>query len=188
MFLLWNFYLIDKHDMLPFGSIRLLRFHTWNCVSIFVMFLLMHTKVSLLLYKDLMLLFGSIRLLQLHFWNCVKHSFYASYNHAKSFLPRKCTPLYFQEQGHTFVHTLNSLVVQEHHQNVQICSQNILLKQILANVSVIVPLHIPVGPYIASPTNISTTSTSDMPHPPTYEHLHRYLLPKRYGKNELGPY
>ena len=80
------------------------------------------------------------------------------------------------------------MVVHQHNQNVQICSQNILLKQILATVGVNVPLYIPDGPDIASPANISTTSTSDIPHPPTYEHLHRHFLPKKDGKNELVPY
>ena len=27
-----------------------------------------------------------------------------------------------------------------------------------------------------------------MPHPPTFEHLHRHLLPKKDEKNELVPY
>ena len=60
-------------------------------------------------------------------------------------------------------------------------SQNIILKQILATIGVNVTLHIPDIPYIASLAKISTTSTSDIPHPPTYEHLHRHLLPKNEG-------
>ena len=83
---------------------------------------------------------------------------------------------------------MNSLVVQQHNQNVQIRSQNIMLKQILNTSGVNVPLHIPDGTDIAYPTNISITSTSDMPHSPTYEHLRRHLLPKKDGNNELGPY
>ena len=27
-----------------------------------------------------------------------------------------------------------------------------------------------------------------MPHPPTFEHIHRNLIPKKDGKNELVPY
>ena len=63
---------------------------------------------------------------------------------------------------------MNSLVIQQHH-------------QILSSVNVNVPLHIPDVPGIPSLQNISTSSTSDMPHPPTYENLHRHLLPKKDG-------
>ena len=63
-----------------------------------------------------------------------------------------------------------------------------MLKQILATIGDNVPLHIPDVPDIASLTNISTTSTSDITHTPTYEHLHRNLLPEREGKNKLVPY
>ena len=66
---------------------------------------------------------------------------------------------------------MNSLVVQQHHQNVQICSQNLMLKQILATAGINAPLHIPDVPDISSVTDISTGSTSDMPHPPTFEPL-----------------
>ena len=83
---------------------------------------------------------------------------------------------------------MNYLVVQQHHQNVQIHSQNLMLKQILATSGVNAPLHIPYVPDISSLTNTSTSSTSDMPHPPTLEHLHRHLLLKKDGKNELVPY
>ena len=63
---------------------------------------------------------------------------------------------------------MNSLVVQQHHQNVQIRSQNIMLKQILVTSGVNVPLHITDVPYIPSLTKIYTSSTSDIPHPPTF--------------------
>ena len=82
---------------------------------------------------------------------------------------------------------MNYLVAQQHHQNVQSFSQNLMLKQILATSGVNAPIHIPYVPDISSLTNISTSSTSDMPHPPTFEHLHRRLLPKKDGKNELVP-
>ena len=114
----------------------------------------------------------------------MKHTFYASSHSVKSFLPRTCTHLYFQEQ----VCTMNSLVVQQHHKNIQIRSQNLMLNLILATVGVNVPLQIPYVPDIPSLTNISTSSTSDMPYPPTYEHLHRHLIPKKDGNNELVPY
>ena len=78
---------------------------------------------------------------------------------------------------------MNSLVVQQHHQNVQIRSQNLMLKQLLATAGVNVSLHIPDVPDISSVTAISTSSTSDMPHPPTFEHLPRHLPPKKDGKN-----
>ena len=82
---------------------------------------------------------------------------------------------------------MNSLVVQQHHQNIQMRSHNLMLKQILDTVGVNVPLQIPDVPDIASLTNIYTTSTSDMPHPPTYDHIQRHLLPTNDGKNELVP-
>ena len=74
---------------------------------------------------------------------------------------------------------MNSLVVQQHHQNVQIRSQNLMLKELLATACVNVSLHIPDVPDISSVTDISTSSTSDILHPPTFEHLHRHLLPKK---------
>ena len=83
---------------------------------------------------------------------------------------------------------MNSLVVQQHHQNVQIRSQNLILKQLLATASVNVSLHIPDVPDISSVTDISTSSTSNMNHPPIFEELHSNLLPKKDGKNELVIY
>ena len=77
---------------------------------------------------------------------------------------------------------MNYLVVQQHHQNVQIRSQDIMLKQILDTFIVNVTLHIPDVPDIASLTNISTISTSNMPRPPTYEHIRMHLLPKKDGR------
>ena len=74
---------------------------------------------------------------------------------------------------------MNLLVVQQHHKNVQICSQNIMLKQLKVTVGVNISLHIPDVPAISSVIDISTSSTSDMPHPLTFEHLPRHLLPKR---------
>ena len=82
---------------------------------------------------------------------------------------------------------MNYLVVQQHHQNVQIRIHNLMLKQLLATGDVNVSLHIPDVPYISSLTDISTSSTSEMPHSLTFEHLHRHLLPTKYGKNELVP-
>ena len=78
---------------------------------------------------------------------------------------------------------MNSLVVQQHHQNVQIRSQNLMLKQLLATAGVNVPLHITDVPDISSVTDISTSSTSNMPPPPTLEELPRNLLPKKDGNN-----
>ena len=83
---------------------------------------------------------------------------------------------------------MNSLAVQVHHQNVQISSQNLMLKQILVTSGVNVPIHIPDVPYIPYLTNISTSSTSDITHPPIFEHLHGHLLHKNDGNNELVPY
>ena len=83
---------------------------------------------------------------------------------------------------------MNYLVVHQHHQNVQIRSHNIMLNQLLATAGVNVSLHIPYVPDISSVTDISTSSTSNMPHPPTFKHLPRNLLPKKYGKNELARY
>ena len=83
---------------------------------------------------------------------------------------------------------MNSLVVQQHHQNIQIRSQNLMLKQLLANASVNFSLHITDVPDISSVTDISISSTSNMPHTPTFEHPPRYLLPKKDGKNEFVRY
>ena len=43
---------------------------------------------------------------------------------------------------------MNSLVVHQHHQNVQICGQNLMLKQPLATAGVNFSLHIPDVPDI----------------------------------------
>ena len=83
---------------------------------------------------------------------------------------------------------MNSLVVQQHHQNVQIRSQNLMLKQLLATAGVNVSLHIPDVPDISSVTDISTSSTSNMPPPPTLEEIPRNLLPKKDGKKKDGVY
>ena len=80
---------------------------------------------------------------------------------------------------------MNSLVVLQHHQNVQVRSQNIMLKEPLATAGVNVSLHIPDVPDISSVTEISTSSTSNMPPPPTLEEIPRNLLPKKDGKNKL---
>ena len=90
--------------------------------------------------------------------------------------------------GSYFFHTINYLVVQQHHQNIQMRGQNLMLKQILANVGVNVPLQIPYVPDISSCTNISTNSSFYITHPPTYQHSHRHLLPKKERMNELVPY
>ena len=83
---------------------------------------------------------------------------------------------------------MNSLVVQQHYQNVQIHSQNLMLKQLLATAGVNVFLRIPDVYDISSVTDISTSSTSNMPPPPTFEELPRNLLPKKYRKNKLVIY
>ena len=68
---------------------------------------------------------------------------------------------------------MNFLVVQQHHQNVLISSQNLMLKQLLATAGVNVYLRIPDVTVISSITDISTSSTSNIPHPPTFEELPR---------------
>ena len=60
-----------------------------------------------------------------------------------------------------------------------------MLKQLLATAGVNVSLHIPDIPDISYVIEISTSSTSDMPHPPTFEHIPRHLLPKKDGKNKV---
>ena len=67
-------------------------------------------------------------------------------------------------------------------------SHNLTLKQILATVGVKVPINIIYVPDIAYLTDISTTSTSDITHPPTYKKLHSNFLPEKEGKNKLVPY
>ena len=81
---------------------------------------------------------------------------------------------------------MNSLVVQQYHQNVQICSQNLMLNQLLATAGVNVFLRIPDFSDISSVTDISTSSTSNMSYPPTFEHLPRNLLPKKGWKERIG--
>ena len=83
---------------------------------------------------------------------------------------------------------MNYMVVQQHHQNVQIRSKNLMLKQILVTSGVNVSLHIPDVTFIPYLINISTSSTSDIPHPTTFEHLHRHFLHKKDWKNGLVPY
>ena len=117
-----------------------------------------------------------------------KEYFYASSHAAKRFLPSTYNSLYIQEQGRTFVHTMNSLVLQQHLQNIKIRGQNLMLNQILATVGVNVPLQITNVPDIAYLNFFSTTSISDMPHPPTYDHLHSHFLPKKEVKNKLVTY
>ena len=68
------------------------------------------------------------------------------------------------------------------------CSQNLTLKQLLATAGVNVYLHIPDVPDISSVTDIPTSSTYNMPHPPTFDEIPRNLLPKKDGKNELVIY
>ena len=63
-----------------------------------------------------------------------------------------------------------------------------MLKQRLATAGVNVSLHIPDVPGISSVTDISKSSTSDMPPPPTLEELPRNLLPKKDGKKILVVY
>ena len=111
-----------------------------------------------------------------HFKLC-KHPFYASSHDAKSFLSRTYTPLYIQKQGRNFSHTMNYLVVQQHHQKIEMRGHNLMLTQIRATSDVKIHLHIPDVPDIASLTNISTTSTFYITHPPTYEHINRHFLP-----------
>ena len=63
-----------------------------------------------------------------------------------------------------------------------------MLKQLLATAGVNVSLRIPDVTDISSITDISTSSTSNIPHPPTFEELPRNLLPKKDGKKELAIY
>ena len=74
---------------------------------------------------------------------------------------------------------MNSLVVHQHHQSIQMYSQNLMLKQILATIGVNVPPHISDVPGFTSFTKNSTTSTYDITNPPTYVQLRRHLLPEK---------
>ena len=67
-------------------------------------------------------------------------------------------------------------------------SQFLMLKPILAFAIVNSPLHIPDVPDIEHLTKTSTTSTSNITHPPTYEHLCGNLLTKTEEKTKLFPY
>ena len=83
---------------------------------------------------------------------------------------------------------MNYLVVLQRHQNIQMRSQNLMLKQIRATVGFNVPLHIPDVPDFASLSKISTTFTSSMTNPPMHEHLNRHFLREKEGNNKLVPY
>ena len=85
-----------------------------------------------------------------------KRNFYAFSYATNTDLSPTYTLIYIQEQGCTFFNAINPLVLHQHHQNIQMSSHNITLKQILAPGSVNVPLHIPDFPDIAYLTNIST--------------------------------
>ena len=117
-----------------------------------------------------------------------KHTFNASSHTSKSYLSRTYNTLYIQEQSRTFVHTINSLVVHQNHRNIQMLSQNLMLKQIIANVGVNFSIHIPDVIDIAYLTNISTISPSYITHPPTYDHLRRHFLNEKEGSKKLVPY
>ena len=77
---------------------------------------------------------------------------------------------------------MNYLVVHEHHQDIQMCSHNVMLKKILASAGVNIPIHNPDGPDIAYLTSIYKKSTSDIRHPPTYKCLHSNFLPEKEGR------
>ena len=83
---------------------------------------------------------------------------------------------------------MNSLVVQLYTQKIQVHSQNLTLKQSIAYVGVNVPLHITYVTDIEYLTNTSTASSSNITHPPTYEHLHRHFLPQKKGNINLVPH
>ena len=83
---------------------------------------------------------------------------------------------------------MNYLIVQQHNQNIQMRSQNLMLKHILATVGVNALLHNPYVSDIAYLTNIHLTSTFDMTHPIKYEHFFSHLPPKKEVNNELVPY
>ena len=63
-----------------------------------------------------------------------------------------------------------------------------MLRKLLGTAGVNVSLQITDVPDISSVTYISTSSTSNMPHPPTFEELPRNFLPKKDGKNKLVIY
>ena len=93
-------------------------------------------------------------------------------------------PLFIQEQGRS----INSLLVNKYHQSIQMCTHNIMLKQMQNSISVAFPIHIPDVPDISSPLNISTTSAYNEIHPTTYEHLHRTLQTQNQSKNKTITY
>ena len=57
-------------------------------------------------------------------------------------------------------------------------SQDLMLKKILTSIGVSALIHIPYVPDMSSLTKISTTSTSNRTHPPTYERLYRNFIPE----------
>ena len=77
---------------------------------------------------------------------------------------------------------MNSLVVKWHHQNIQMRSQNLMLKQVISFVGVNALLHIIDVTDISYLPRISITSTSNITYTPKYELLRRNLLPEEEGK------
>ena len=63
-----------------------------------------------------------------------------------------------------------------------------MVNQISISVLVNLPLHNPYVLDISSLTNISTTFTFYVTHPPIYESLHRHLLTKKEGTKQLVLY
>ena len=63
---------------------------------------------------------------------------------------------------------MNPLVIQKHHKNIQVRSHNLRLKQIISYVVVNVPIHITDVTDIEYLTKMSTTSTYDITHAPTF--------------------
>ena len=64
---------------------------------------------------------------------------------------------------------MNSLVVHQHNQKIKMYSHNLMFKKILYS-------------------NISTTSTSNVTHPPACERPHSHLLPEKERKKKSVPY
>ena len=77
---------------------------------------------------------------------------------------------------------MNSLVLQLHQQNIQICTQNLRLKHILSSIVITVPLHIPVFPVIPSLKKLFLHLQHLIKH--FHIHMHTFMGPYEFKTNQ----
>ena len=80
------------------------------------------------------------------------------------------------------------LVLQHHHQNIQMLTHNNTLKYMIPYTGVTVTVHTSDDPDIPYLTKMSTTSASNETHQPIYGYLNRPLLIQNKLKNKTFQY